>query len=171
MWDAFTDKESGRVYYQNHQTQEVTWEKPANMAIVEMVTKPPAEPTGVTVGVDASSPKLKSSRGNVLSGKLACLCCVVFLGLAIVVILVLLFAVGYGHFTPPCVGIESIQVGAIDIDFLSVLSGSPKGNHQQDFPVLCEYILWRRSLTTTTTPFFFFTTTNQEPLGSTSLFN
>ena len=50
---------------------------------------------------------------------------------------------GYGHFTPPCVGIESIEVGAIDIDFLSVLSGSPKGNHRQDFRY-CVY--WRRPL-------------------------
>ena len=148
-----------------------------------MVQKPPAESMGVTVGVDASSPNMKSSRGNVLSSKLACLCCLVFLGLAIVVILVLLYAVGnkikntanrrqwtivhwhnqtmlpcfsllpspnkqqhkgYGHFTPPCVGIESIEVGAIDIDFLSVLSGSPKGNHRQDFRY-CVY--WRRPLT------------------------
>jgi len=61
---------------------------------MQMVQKPPAESMGVTVGVDASSPNMKSSRGNVLSSKLACLCCLVFLGLAIVVILVLLYAVG-----------------------------------------------------------------------------
>jgi hypothetical protein len=71
------------------------------------------------------------TRGNILKMKYAGCLCIVCLLLAGITFAIM-GAVGYYNFKSPCVGIQSMSLGKVDIDYLSVFAGDPKGSVDLD---------------------------------------
>ena len=85
-----------------------------------------AATTGITVGVEKSTTKQRRSTNSANAKYIGLFVCVCLLLAAIT--LSILAAFGYYEFKAPCVRVESVAVGNIDVDFLSLLSGKPKGS-------------------------------------------